>query len=233
MQETPRKRPKSLPHRSIKKDRVGDEGEGGGKVVKIAAPNRDPGAPEIYTPISKRSSNLLSSSSAQSLGGLSHSPADSPVSLDETSLSSPCSPSKFNSWLNELLGFSKRMASYGFGIPRDLSNDFHPADSPFYDEVATVKDEGVFMRSPVTQTAINPMLNTIHSMQSSHSRMCISCGVSKTPYWRDSWAPNLYLCNACGLRYAKFKKHCSRCGYVPRKDNKGGRVCPHCESAWS
>lgn len=63
-------------------------------------------------------------------------------------------------------------------------------------------------------------------------RCCASCGATKTPYWRDAWGENISLCNACGLRYAKFKKRCSSCHYVPRKEDKNGRACSQCRGSW-
>ena len=61
---------------------------------------------------------------------------------------------------------------------------------------------------------------------------CASCQTDKTPYWRDSWNQGFILCNACGLRYSKFKRRCTECNYVPRKEDKGERKCPMCGSAW-
>lgn len=66
-----------------------------------------------------------------------------------------------------------------------------------------------------------------------NARVCASCNVSKTPYWREAWDPYIVLCNACGLRFSKFKKRCVKCNYVPRKDDKGGRCCPICSGDWA
>lgn len=63
--------------------------------------------------------------------------------------------------------------------------------------------------------------------------VCGSCKSSKTPYWRDSWSKSFILCNACGLRYAKFKRYCNECSYVPRKDDKSASCCTQCSSPWS
>lgn len=65
------------------------------------------------------------------------------------------------------------------------------------------------------------------------SRFCLSCGTSKTPYWRESWTANNFLCNACGLRFSKFKKKCSKCLYIPRKEDKTSQKCPLCRGLWS
>jgi hypothetical protein len=62
---------------------------------------------------------------------------------------------------------------------------------------------------------------------------CASCQTTKTPYWRDAWNQGILLCNACGLRFAKFKRRCTQCHYVPRKEDKGGRCCPSCRGPWT
>jgi len=64
-------------------------------------------------------------------------------------------------------------------------------------------------------------------------RMCISCGATKTPYWREAWSPTVLLCNACGLRFSKFRRRCIDCSYVPRKEDKGSRICTKCNGNWS
>lgn len=62
---------------------------------------------------------------------------------------------------------------------------------------------------------------------------CGSCKTTKTPYWRDSWSTQFILCNACGLRYSKFRRYCNSCNYVPRKEDKGAPCCTQCSSPWS
>lgn len=64
-------------------------------------------------------------------------------------------------------------------------------------------------------------------------RCCISCGATKTPYWREAWSTAVLLCNACGLRYSKFRRRCLDCCYVPRKEDKGSRICTKCGGPWS
>lgn len=63
-------------------------------------------------------------------------------------------------------------------------------------------------------------------------RACGSCNVMKTPYWRDGWDQSIMLCNACGLRYQKFKKRCSSCKYVPRKEDGECPRCTQCNNIW-
>lgn len=64
-------------------------------------------------------------------------------------------------------------------------------------------------------------------------RMCISCGATKTPYWREAWSSTVLLCNACGLRFSKFRRRCLDCSYVPRKEDKGSKACTKCGGPWS
>lgn len=59
-------------------------------------------------------------------------------------------------------------------------------------------------------------------------KSCSSCGTKKTPYWREGWEPSVVLCNACGIRYQKYKKYCTRCVAIARKDDKGRLHCPEC-----
>ena len=65
------------------------------------------------------------------------------------------------------------------------------------------------------------------------SRCCASCGTVKTCYWRESWDPYQYLCNPCGLRYAKFRKKCAQCRYIPKTLERTADCCPRCNGKWS
>lgn len=59
-------------------------------------------------------------------------------------------------------------------------------------------------------------------------RLCSSCGTRKTPYWREGWEPDVVLCNACGIRYHKYKRFCGKCVSTARKDENGRLHCPKC-----
>lgn len=61
---------------------------------------------------------------------------------------------------------------------------------------------------------------------------CTSCGSTVTPYWRDGWAPDVMLCNACGLRFQKFARRCPSCMYIPRKEDSLGDRCVKCSTLW-
>ena len=60
-------------------------------------------------------------------------------------------------------------------------------------------------------------------------KTCASCKTKKTPLWRDS-EDGTPFCNACGIRFKKYRIRCSVCSYIPRKDEKTGNVCCLCSS---
>lgn len=66
-------------------------------------------------------------------------------------------------------------------------------------------------------------------IKNSKRKVCSSCGTRKTPYWRDGWESGILLCNACGIRYQKYKKFCAECCTIARKDEKGRLHCPDCQ----
>lgn len=61
---------------------------------------------------------------------------------------------------------------------------------------------------------------------------CTSCYAKITPYWRDGWANDIMLCNACGLRFQKFAQRCPECAYIPRKEDGQLIQCPQCKRKW-
>ncbi|CAD5119672.1 DgyrCDS8265 [Dimorphilus gyrociliatus] len=54
---------------------------------------------------------------------------------------------------------------------------------------------------------------------------CASCRSRKTPLWRD--VESVPLCNACGIRFKKYKLRCENCWSVPRKE-KSRFPCEQC-----
>lgn len=82
----------------------------------------------------------------------------------------------------------------------------------------------------------NQFLQTTSRRISTHGTatgcMCTSCGSTVTPYWRDGWAPDVMLCNACGLRFQKFARRCPACVYIPRKEDSLGDRCVKCGQFW-
>lgn len=67
--------------------------------------------------------------------------------------------------------------------------------------------------------------NSIHK-----GKVCASCKTKKTPLWRDSEDGTPY-CNACGIRFKKYRICCPICSYIPRKDEKLGNICCRCGSS--
>lgn len=82
----------------------------------------------------------------------------------------------------------------------------------------------------------NTFLQTTSRRVSTHGTAagcaCTSCGSTVTPYWRDGWAPDVMLCNACGLRFQKFARRCPSCMYIPRKEDSLGNRCIKCSTLW-
>ena len=60
-------------------------------------------------------------------------------------------------------------------------------------------------------------------------KTCASCKTKKTPLWRDAEDGTPY-CNACGIRFKKYRICCPVCSYIPRKDEKLGNTCCQCGS---
>ncbi|XP_075302059.1 GATA-type zinc finger protein 1 [Opisthocomus hoazin] len=59
------------------------------------------------------------------------------------------------------------------------------------------------------------------------SKRCASCKTRRTPLWRaaENGTP---LCNACGIRYKKYRVRCRRCWSIPGKSGTPRPRCPHC-----
>lgn len=58
-------------------------------------------------------------------------------------------------------------------------------------------------------------------------KTCVSCKTRKTPLWRDSEDGTPY-CNACGIRYKKYRVRCPVCSYIPHKDENINNICCIC-----
>ncbi|KAJ8363365.1 hypothetical protein SKAU_G00121960 [Synaphobranchus kaupii] len=61
----------------------------------------------------------------------------------------------------------------------------------------------------------------------SKNKMCASCNTKKTPLWRDA-EDGTPLCNACGIRYKKYRVRCFQCWHIPRKDGNSDSKCYKC-----
>ncbi|XP_073175246.1 GATA-type zinc finger protein 1 isoform X2 [Lepidochelys kempii] len=65
------------------------------------------------------------------------------------------------------------------------------------------------------------------SLSVQSSKCCASCQTRKTPLWRiaEDGTP---LCNACGIRYKKYRIRCFRCWNIPKKSGKPYSRCSNC-----
>ncbi|XP_054460257.1 GATA-type zinc finger protein 1 [Anoplopoma fimbria] len=61
----------------------------------------------------------------------------------------------------------------------------------------------------------------------SKGKVCASCCTRKTPMWRDA-EDGTPLCNACGIRYKKYRVRCVKCWYIPRKEGNSISCCLKC-----
>ncbi|XP_023128541.2 GATA-type zinc finger protein 1 isoform X3 [Amphiprion ocellaris] len=59
------------------------------------------------------------------------------------------------------------------------------------------------------------------------SKVCASCCTRKTPMWRDA-EDGTPLCNACGIRYKKYRVRCVNCWHIPRKEGNSSSSCLKC-----
>ncbi|XP_038148404.1 GATA-type zinc finger protein 1 [Cyprinodon tularosa] len=58
-------------------------------------------------------------------------------------------------------------------------------------------------------------------------KICASCCTRKTPMWRDA-ENGTPLCNACGIRYKKYRVRCVKCWLIPRKEGNSSLLCMRC-----
>ncbi|XP_037619747.1 GATA-type zinc finger protein 1 [Sebastes umbrosus] len=61
----------------------------------------------------------------------------------------------------------------------------------------------------------------------SKGKVCASCCTRKTPMWRDA-EDGTPLCNACGIRYKKYRVRCVNCWHIPRKEGNSNSCCLKC-----
>lgn len=98
-----------------------------------------------------------------------------------------------------------------------------PASSSYpYSTLNKEKRLGQFLNSPKNRVT-TPTTTT-------KTKTCASCKTKKTPLWRDSEDGTPY-CNACGIRFKKYRFRCSSCSYIPRKDEREvSKLCCVCGS---
>lgn len=144
----------------------------------------------------------------------------------------------------------KSAASYGEGIEEDdemednsPDSSLSPPHSPSYhettSETAAKPSSSSYPPHPhynhhrhLLQGAKEKRGYAQHAspkIKSSHkSKTCASCKTKKTPLWRDS-EDGIPYCNACGIRFKKYRVRCSSCLYIPRKDEREvSKCCCHC-----
>lgn len=127
---------------------------------------------------------------------------------------------------------------YGFSYAakEKVKQDESPVKRPtpiYPPESPDALDEDYDVREKVEKAMSNSSRGRGRKTGPPTPRSCISCGAVKTPYWREAWSSTVLLCNACGLRFSKFRRRCLDCSYVPRKEDKGSKVCTKCSGPWS
>ncbi|CAJ1053514.1 GATA-type zinc finger protein 1 [Xyrichtys novacula] len=88
------------------------------------------------------------------------------------------------------------------------------------------------LRTRTTQRSLrtsSPMTGASSERISStcKDKMCASCCTTKTPVWRDA-EDGTPLCNACGIRYKKYRVRCANCWHIPRKESNSNSCCLKC-----
>ena len=104
--------------------------------------------------------------------------------------------------------------------------DLDNIPSPAPNEVE-LKSSAIFSDSDQDYSNLNSV-KFLKKKISGKKKRCASCKAHKTPYWRDGWEKGVLLCNACGIRYQKYKRYCLKCNSIARKDEKGRLHCPDC-----
>ena len=81
-----------------------------------------------------------------------------------------------------------------------------------------------------TQPKVRKRVNQHESDSSkvgTKGKTCVSCKTKKTPLWRDAEDGTPY-CNACGIRFKKYRIRCPLCQYIPHKEESLRNICSFC-----
>ncbi|XP_038569597.1 GATA-type zinc finger protein 1 isoform X1 [Micropterus salmoides] len=78
-----------------------------------------------------------------------------------------------------------------------------------------------FLKASSSDEESDPMTSV------SKCKVCASCCTRKTPMWRDA-EDGTPLCNACGIRYKKYRVRCVNCWHIPRKEGNSNSCCLKC-----
>ena len=138
---------------------------------------------------------------------------------------------------------SPKRNAYVDGVDADDEMEGHSSISCF----SPPYSPGSYETDNVSETATKPSSSSypppteVKERKSAHyvspkarsapkSKTCASCKTKKTPLWRDSEDGTPY-CNACGIRFKKYRFRCSACSYIPRKDEREvSKLCCQCGS---
>ncbi|XP_033927991.1 GATA-type zinc finger protein 1 [Melopsittacus undulatus] len=63
-------------------------------------------------------------------------------------------------------------------------------------------------------------------------KCCASCGTQRTLLWRAA-EDGTPLCNACGIRYRRYRVRCRRCWNIPGKSRIPHSQCSRCGERYS
>ncbi|XP_074521524.1 GATA-type zinc finger protein 1 [Halichoeres trimaculatus] len=81
-----------------------------------------------------------------------------------------------------------------------------------------------------TRTALKSISSEEESdsgTSASKGKVCASCCTRKTPMWRDA-EDGTPLCNACGIRFKKYRVRCVSCWHIPKKESNSNSCCLKC-----
>ncbi|XP_023647503.1 GATA-type zinc finger protein 1 isoform X4 [Paramormyrops kingsleyae] len=89
------------------------------------------------------------------------------------------------------------------------------------------RGRGSRMRSLINSLKTSSSEEDIDPVSVSKNKTCASCNTKTTPLWRDA-EDGTPLCNACGIRYKKYRVRCHQCWYIPRKEGNSNSRCSRC-----
>uniref|UniRef100_W5MLS8 GATA-type domain-containing protein n=1 Tax=Lepisosteus oculatus TaxID=7918 RepID=W5MLS8_LEPOC len=105
--------------------------------------------------------------------------------------------------------------------------------TPHYRYCAPKSKGSLFVTAGVKKT--HPISNLVSAhlnptMLLAENKICASCDTRKTPLWRDA-EDGTPLCNACGIRYKKYRIRCFHCWHIPKKEGNSNSRCFRCGNA--
>ncbi|XP_029707097.1 GATA-type zinc finger protein 1 isoform X2 [Takifugu rubripes] len=82
-------------------------------------------------------------------------------------------------------------------------------------------------RMRTSQKSVTTSSSDEETTSVSKDKICASCSTRKTPMWRNA-EDGTPLCNACGIRYKKYRVRCVNCWHIPRKEGNSNSTCLKC-----